>query len=85
MKKLINKEDKIFVAGSNGMVGKAICRELKINEYYNLLTPSRNELDLFNLTNVRDWFNKNQPSVVIVAAAKVGGILPILDIPLNFY
>ncbi len=84
MKKLINKEDKIFVAGSNGMVGKAICRELKINEYYNLLTPSRNELDLFNLTNVRDWFNKNQPSVVIVAAAKVGGIFANSRYPVEF-
>ena len=84
MKNLINKEDKIFVAGSNGMVGKAICRELIKKGYCNLLTPSRNELDLFQVKNVRKWFNKNKPSVVILAAAKVGGIYANSEYPVEF-
>ena len=80
MQKGINLNEKIFVAGSNGMVGSAICREL-INSGYGekenngiLLIPSRKELDLLNYAEVNNWFKLNKPSVVILAAAKVGGI-----------
>ena len=80
MKNKIDLEDKIFVAGSNGMVGKAICRELLKNGYGLkenngfLLTPSRKELDLLNYSEVDNWFKLNKPTVVVLAAAKVGGI-----------
>ena len=84
MHKLIKKEDKIFIAGSNGMVGKALHRAFKKNNYLNLLTPSRNDLDLFNFIDVKNWFLKNQPNVVIIAAAKVGGILANYEYPFEF-
>ena len=84
MNNLIKKEDKIFIAGANGMVGQAISRALKRNHYLELLTPSRKELDLFNLSDVKNWFKYNKPSVVIIAAAKVGGIFANSEYPVEF-
>ena len=84
------KKEKIFIAGSTGMVGSAIVRFLK-NNYLeqnenspNLLTPSRDELDLLNQRNVDEWFKKNKPSIVILAAAKVGGIFANSTKPVDF-
>ena len=74
MQTLINKEDSFFVAGHRGMAGSAICRALKRSGYHNLLTVSRNELDLLDLQSVQRWFAENKPTVVVLAAAKVGGI-----------
>ena len=71
---LINKTDCIFIAGHTGMVGSAIKNALKKNGYLNLLTPSRKELDLLDYKSVENWFKKNKPDVVILAAARVGGI-----------
>ena len=71
---LINKNDLIYVAGHNGMVGGAITRFLKKNSYNNLLLPNRKHLDLLNSFEVENWFSQNKPEVVILAAAKVGGI-----------
>ena len=72
------------------MVGSAIVRFLK-NNYLeqnenspNLLTPSRDELDLLNQRNVDEWFKKNKPSIVILAAAKVGGIFANSTKPVDF-
>lgn len=74
MNMLINKEDRFFVAGHRGMAGSAICRALQRSGYDNLLTASRDELDLLNLQAVQRWFAENKPTVVVLAAAKVGGI-----------
>ncbi len=71
---LINKKDNIFIAGHTGMVGSAVKRCLKKNGYTNLLLPSRKALDLLNNRSVEKWFSSNNPQVVILAAAKVGGI-----------
>ncbi len=71
---LISKKFRIFVAGQSGMVGSAILRTLKKRGYTNLLCPNRKELDLSNFIMVQNWFKKNKPDVVILAAAKVGGI-----------
>ena len=71
---LISKVSKIFIAGHNGMVGSAIKRSLHKKGYKNLLCTSREELNLLNFEEVTNWFNKNRPEVVILAAAKVGGI-----------
>ena len=71
---LISKKSRIFVAGQSGMVGSAILRTLKKRGYTNLLCPKRKELDLSDFLMVQDWFKKNKPDVVILAAAKVGGI-----------
>ena len=72
--KLISHSDKILIAGSTGMVGSAISRTLKKNGYINQLNPTRNELNLMNYIDVNRWMRKYKPEVVIIAAAKVGGI-----------
>ncbi len=66
---------KIYIAGANGMVGSAIVRELKNKNCENLLTPSSSELDLIRQTEVEKFFAREKPEIVIVSAAKVGGIL----------
>lgn len=70
----MEKTAKIFVAGSNGMVGSAIVRELQKNGFQNLLLPNSTALNLINQTAVSDFFESNQPEYVFLAAAKVGGI-----------
>jgi GDP-L-fucose synthase len=70
----LEKTAKIFVAGSNGMVGSAIVRELKKNGFLNLLLPDSKSLDLRNQADVFDFFEINKPDYVFLAAAKVGGI-----------
>ena len=68
----INK--KIYIAGHNGMVGSAILRNLKKYPNLKIITKSKNELDLTNQKQVTDFFNKEKPDQVYLAAAKVGGI-----------
>jgi GDP-L-fucose synthase len=70
----MNKTDKIFVAGHNGMVGSAIVRQLQKNGFTNLLTRSSKELDLTNQAAVNQFFDTEKPAYVFLAAAKVGGI-----------
>ena len=82
--KLINKEDRIFVAGHKGMVGSAIIRSLENKGYSKILKVSRNELDITNYEEVKNWFFKNKPEVVIIAAAKVGGIFANNNYPTEF-
>ena len=74
MSPLITPADRIFVAGHRGMAGSAICRALERAGYHQLLTASRTELDLLDGSAVEAWFAKHQPTVVVLAAAKVGGI-----------
>jgi len=69
------KNKKIYVAGHNGMVGSAIMRALQKNGYENLITKSFTELDLRRQSDVEKFFQQEKPEIVIVAAAKVGGIL----------
>ena len=71
---MMNKDSKIYVAGHNGMVGSAIVRELKKQGYNNLILKSHRELDLTRQIDVEDFFNKEKPEYVFLAAAKVGGI-----------
>ena len=65
---------KVFVAGHKGMVGSSICRLIKNSKNFELLTASRDELDLLSQTNVQKFLKKESPDIVIQAAAKVGGI-----------
>jgi GDP-L-fucose synthase len=67
--------DKILILGSRGMVGSAILREFKKEGYTHLLHPNRAELDLLRQLDVEEYFQKNRPDYVFLAAAKVGGIL----------
>ena len=70
----MNKDSKIFVAGHRGLVGSAIVRTLKNSGYTNILTRTRQELDLLSQQDVADFFEKEKPEYVFDAAARVGGI-----------
>jgi len=70
----MDKNAKIFVAGHLGMVGSAIVRRLESGGYSNLLTRTRQQLDLLEQTAVRDFLQAEQPDYIFLAAAKVGGI-----------
>lgn len=90
MRKLIKAEDKIFVAGAGGMVGSAVCRALKRKGYGDislggsLLTPTRQELNLLNANEVTAWFAAHKPDIVVLGAAKVGGIFANKTYPADF-
>ncbi|MBK9627562.1 MAG: GDP-L-fucose synthase [Flavobacteriales bacterium] len=70
----MNKTDKIYIAGHRGMVGSAIIRKLQAEGFTNILTRTSKELDLKEQQAVRDFFAQEKPDVVVLAAAKVGGI-----------
>ncbi|WP_026768021.1 GDP-L-fucose synthase [Asinibacterium sp. OR53] len=71
----MQKNAKIYVAGHRGMVGSAIVRKLEAEGYNNLLLRTSQELDLRNQQAVNDFFAKEKPDYVFLAAAKVGGIV----------
>ena len=71
----LSKDSKIFLAGHNGMVGSSILRYLKKKNYRNVIVKNRKQLDLLNQEKTEKFFKKNKPDFVIIAAAKVGGIL----------
>jgi GDP-L-fucose synthase len=71
----MTKADKIYVAGHNGMVGGAIVKELMNNGFANLITASSKKLDLRRQSDVEQFFATHKPDIVVLAAAKVGGIL----------
>ena len=89
-KKLISKDEKFFIAGATGMAGSSICRALIKNGYGNkdlggsLLTPKRENLNLLCFEEVKQWFKTNKPTIVIIAAAKVGGIFANSSYPTEF-
>ena len=74
MQNKINKYSKIFVSGHKGLVGSAVLRRLKYFGYKNILTISREKLDLRDQNKVKKFFKKHKPHAVINAAATVGGI-----------
>jgi len=80
----VKKSDSIFVAGHRGLAGGAILRELQGAGYANLLTRTRAEVDLKQRDAVRTFFQDQRPQVVVVAAAKVGGIKANNDFPVEF-
>lgn len=71
---MISKNSKIFVAGHNGLVGKAIVKKLISKGYQNILTVDRKKLDLTNQKKVKSFLAKKKPKFIFIAAAKVGGI-----------
>lgn len=70
----MNQSDKIYVAGHRGMVGSAIVRRLQKDGFSNIVTRGSTDLDLREQQPVRDFFASEKPDVVVLAAAKVGGI-----------
>ena len=77
------EEKRIWVAGHTGMVGSAVLRKLN-SLGLNTLAVERDDLDLTRQTEVEQWVKKNKPNVVVVCAAKVGGIKANNDYPADF-
>ncbi|MDP1842553.1 MAG: GDP-L-fucose synthase [Sediminibacterium sp.] len=71
----MNKDSKIYIAGHRGMVGSAIARKLTAEGFTNIITKTSAEMDLRNQQAVADFFAKEKPNYVFLAAAKVGGIV----------
>jgi len=80
----MEKNEAIYIAGHRGMVGSAIVRKLQAEGFTNLITRTRSEVDLRDLGSVRDFYAIARPSVVVVAAAKVGGIVANNEKPAEF-
>tara|TARA_B100000929_G_scaffold34853_1_gene25111 strand:+ start:4041 stop:5000 length:960 start_codon:yes stop_codon:yes gene_type:complete len=84
MKYDFKKDIKIYVAGHKGLIGSAFIRFFKKNGYKNIITQDKHELDLTCKEDTVNFFRKNQPEVVILAAGKVGGIIQNRDYPADF-
>jgi GDP-L-fucose synthase len=80
----LDRSAKFYIAGHRGMVGSAICREAQQQGFSNLVGKTSKELDLSNRTAVFDFFASEQPEYVVLAAAKVGGILANDSFPVDF-
>ena len=81
---MLDKSAKIYVAGHNGLVGSAIWNNLMQRGYTNLVGRSHSELDLLDAVAVREFFDKEQPDAVVLAAAHVGGIMANLQYRADF-
>ena len=80
----ISPDARVFVAGHRGLVGSAIVRELQAQGYRNILTASRDQLDLRDQAAVNYWFRANRPDYVHLVAGTVGGILANSTRPAEF-
>jgi GDP-L-fucose synthase len=81
---VMNRSEKIFVAGHRGLVGSALVRRFEADGFSNLVKRDRSQLDLTNEATVHDFFTTERPDIVIFAAAKVGGIKANNDLPVEF-
>ena len=84
MTAFITPVDRIYVAGHRGMADSAICRAMPRSGYINILTATRSELDLLDAQGVQHWFAEHRPTVVVLPAAKVGGIQANNSCPADF-
>ena len=82
--RLISSTDRFAIFGARGMAGSAISRALERSGYNQQLNPSRQELDLLDPLAVQQWFAEQKPTVVVLAAAKVGGIYANSTYPADF-
>jgi len=80
----MNKEDKIYIAGHLGMAGSSIHRKFLKEGYKNIIVKNSSELDLTNQLEVNNFFKKEKPQIVVIAAGKVGGILANSTFPAEF-
>ena len=81
---LITPDDHFAIFGARGMAGSAICRALDRAGYHQQLKPSRQQVDLLDPLAVQQWFSEHKPTVVVLAAAKVGGIQANNTYPADF-
>jgi GDP-L-fucose synthase len=84
LKIIMNKNDRIYIAGHRGLVGSTILKKLQLNAYNNLIIRTHNELDLMNQQAVNSFFAETKPDYVFLAAAKVGGIGANSNYPAEF-
>ena len=80
----MEKDESIFIAGHRGLVGSAILRKLSAEGFTRLVTRTRTELDLTNRGAVEKFFDRERPAIVVVAAARVGGIKANNEQPVEF-
>jgi len=80
----VDKNSKIFIAGRNGLVGSSIEKRFRLSGYDNIIGLSSKQLDLKNQTDVQQYFLHEKPDYVILAAAKVGGIMANIKAPAEF-
>lgn len=80
----MNKDAKIYIAGHRGLVGSAICRKLKTDGFKNVVVRTHAELDLLDREAVEEFFAKETPEYVVLAAARVGGIKANMTYPTEF-
>ena len=80
----MERNDRIFVAGHRGMVGSAIVRRLESAGCTNVLTAARTSVDLTRQSDTEAWFERHRPDIVVLAAARVGGILANDSYPADF-
>jgi len=80
---IMDKSEKIFVAGHRGLVGRALIRRFEAGGFGNLVKRDRSQLDLADEQAVRNFFAQEKPAVVVFAAAKVGGIKANTDFPVE--
>lgn len=81
---MMDKNSKIYIAGHNGLVGSAIKRALEKEGYTNLIFKDSKELDLRSQKDVEEFFEREKPEYVFLAAARVGGIKANMDFPGSF-
>lgn len=81
---MVSLDSKIYVAGHHGLIGSALVRKLTSLGYKNILTAPRTELDLTDAQAVKNFFEKNKPEIVFLAAGRVGGILANIEYPGEF-
>ena len=80
----IDRKERIYIAGHRGLVGSALWREFATAGFKNLIGRTHAELDLLDAVAVRDFYEKEKPAYVLIAAAKVGGILANSTYPAQF-
>jgi GDP-L-fucose synthase len=80
----LNKKSRIFLAGHKGMVGSAVLRHLKNKKYKNIITQNKNKLNLLDQKQTENFIKKTNPDFIILAAARVGGILANQNYKANF-
>ena len=80
----LNKKSRIFLAGHKGMVGSAVLRHLKNKKYSNIITQNKNKLNLLDQKQTENFIKKTKPDFIILAAARVGGILANQNYKANF-
>ena len=80
----VSKSDKIVIFGHKGLIGSAIVKQLKRRDYKRIITIDKKKLNLLDKTKVFNFFKTNKPEIVILAAARVGGIYANNNFPFNF-